>query len=84
MKDLPTFAARLRVLRDGAKMTQFELADRTGLNRQAIAKLETGRTHPTWDWDTVQRLARALGVDCRAFMVEEKAATPKTRKRKGS
>ena len=53
-------------------MTQHELAERTGLHRQAIAKLETGVTRPTWD--TVQTLARALGVSTEAFVVEEKPA----------
>lgn len=86
MKDLPLFAARLRDLRDAAKLTQHELAHRTGLHRQAIAKLETGVTRPTWD--TVQALARALGVDCTAFQddagrVEPTPAKKPTRKQKG-
>jgi transcriptional regulator with XRE-family HTH domain len=86
MKDLPVFAARLRELRGAAKLTQHELAERTGLHRQAIAKLETGVTRPTWD--TVQALARALGVSCEVFQVEEKPvetappAKKKTTKRK--
>ena len=81
MKDLPVFATRLRALRDDAKMTQHELAERAGMHRQAIAKLETGVTRPTWD--TVQALARALGVSCEAFQDEEKPAEePPAKKRK--
>jgi transcriptional regulator with XRE-family HTH domain len=94
MKVLPVFAARLRELRDAAKLTQHELSERTGLHRQAIAKLETGVTRPTWD--TVQVLAAALGVSCEAFRTVDAAEPPapaktagrsagakKTRKRKG-
>jgi transcriptional regulator with XRE-family HTH domain len=80
MKDLSPFAARLRELRDAAKLTQQELAGRTGLHRQAIAKLETGITRPTWD--TVQALARALGVSCEAFCEEAAAPAPRKRAKK--
>jgi transcriptional regulator with XRE-family HTH domain len=81
MADLPPFAARLRQLRAEAKMTQFELAGRSGLNRQSIAKLELGERQPSWE--TVQLLARALGVGVAAFD-EDQAEAPakKTRKRK--
>jgi transcriptional regulator with XRE-family HTH domain len=80
-----TFADRLKELRAAAKMTQHELAARSGVHRQTIATLETGERVPSWD--TVQALARALGVDCKAFeTLPAEAETPPakkpTRKRK--
>jgi DNA-binding XRE family transcriptional regulator len=47
----------------------------TGIHRQTIAQLETGVRQPTWE--TVQALARALGVDCKAFETQPaEAETP--------
>ena len=46
-------------------LTQIQLAQAAGMHRQGIAKLEGGERSPTWD--TVQKLAAALGVDCTAF-----------------
>ncbi|HEY7157275.1 MAG TPA: helix-turn-helix transcriptional regulator [Gemmataceae bacterium] len=75
------FAARLRELRSAANLTQGELAKRAGLHRQGIAKLEMGEREPAWA--TVQALARALGVSCEAFQVEDKPAqTPAAKKSK--
>jgi transcriptional regulator with XRE-family HTH domain len=87
MKEPITFAARLREVRAAAKMTQHELAERSGVHRQTIARLELGTREPTWE--TVQALARALGVSCQAFETQPaEAETPpakKTpRKRKGT
>jgi transcriptional regulator with XRE-family HTH domain len=82
MENLPPFAKRLRELRDAAKMTQTELAERAGSHRQTIAQLETGVRKPTWE--TVQALARALGVSCQAFETEQpEPPAKKGRKRKG-
>lgn len=79
------FAARLREVRAEAKMTQHELSERSGVHRQTIAQLETGVRQPTWE--TVQLLARALGVDCKAFETETsskgKSPAKRTRKKKG-
>ena len=85
MSETSPFAARLREARAAAKMTQHELAERSGIHRQAIAKLELGDRQPTWE--TVQALARALGVDCKVFETQSAEAemrrAKKTRKRKG-
>jgi transcriptional regulator with XRE-family HTH domain len=72
------FGARLKELRDKADLTQTELATKAGLARSAIAKLEGGLHVPSWD--TVQALARALGVDCRAFEASP-AAEPAPKKK---
>src|SRR5262249_17774080 len=60
-----TFGTVLVRLREAAAMSQDELANRSGLTRQALWYLETGDREPSWD--TVQRLAKALGLDCSAF-----------------
>jgi predicted ATPase/transcriptional regulator with XRE-family HTH domain len=56
-----TFAERLRRLREGAGLTQEELADRAGLSGKAVSLLERGeRTRPYPH--TVTALAEALGL----------------------
>ncbi len=62
------FSLRLRVLREGAGLTQSELAEKAGLSVQAIAALEQGTRGPTWD--TVRRLAYALKVGEEQFKVK--------------
>jgi transcriptional regulator with XRE-family HTH domain len=59
------FADRLQKLRDAAGLSQYALAKRSGITKQAVSRLEKGERDP--NWETVQRLALALGVDCRAF-----------------
>jgi transcriptional regulator with XRE-family HTH domain len=59
------FADRLARLRDAAGLSQYALAKRSGITKQAVSRLEKGEREPSWE--TVQRLALALGVDCRAF-----------------
>jgi transcriptional regulator with XRE-family HTH domain len=67
MPDLPSsFAQRLRTLREAAGLSQYALAKQAGLSKQALSVLELGNREPYWD--TVQKLALALGVDCRAFV----------------
>ena len=61
-----TFARRLPRMRKAAGLSKYELAKRTGLSAQAIAKLEGG-AEPSWD--TVRRLAYVLGVGVSAFEV---------------
>jgi transcriptional regulator with XRE-family HTH domain len=60
-----SFAERLRTLREAAGMSQYSLAKRSGLSKQALSNLELGRREP--NWITVQRIAAALGVDCTEF-----------------
>jgi len=65
MTDKAMFAAKLKALREKAEMSQYALAIRTGLSKQAISRLEAGEREPAWD--TVQRISLALGVDTEAF-----------------
>ena len=50
----------VRVFRDLRGLTQAALAERAGLHRVALAKIETGVTEPKVG--TAKRLADALGV----------------------
>ena len=60
------FADRLKSLREAAGLSQYALAQRSGLTKQALSRLELGENEPTWA--TVQLIAAALGVDCREFV----------------
>jgi predicted ATPase/DNA-binding XRE family transcriptional regulator len=70
MTPVDTFGALLRHLREGAALTQEELAERAGLTAKGISALERGdrrRPHP----QTVRALAGALGLsdeDRRVFV----------------
>jgi transcriptional regulator with XRE-family HTH domain len=59
------FAGRLRELGEAAGLTQLQLAEHAGLTEQGLGQIERGRRQPTWE--TVCRLAAALGVTCEAF-----------------
>ena len=76
------FHARLRELRESASLSQAALAERAGMSKGGVADLEQGRRQP--GWETVQKLAKALGVDCTAFAEEaesdEKAKRGRPRK----
>jgi transcriptional regulator with XRE-family HTH domain len=63
-----TFAKRLTQLREQAGLSQYEVAKRSGVTRQTLSRLEMGDSVPSWP--TVQALARALGVNCLAFVIE--------------
>jgi transcriptional regulator with XRE-family HTH domain len=82
------FAQRLRKQREAAGLSQYALAKRSGLSKQALSNLEAGSREPTWQ--TVQLLAAALGVDCRSFVdpalkpPEAEPMKPRGRPRKDS
>jgi transcriptional regulator with XRE-family HTH domain len=76
-----SFARRLRELRETVGLTQHQLAERAGMHRQGIAKLENGEREPTWA--TVRTLAKALGVTCMAFESEGEERTEEPPKPRG-
>jgi transcriptional regulator with XRE-family HTH domain len=65
------FRNRLRELRENAGLTQTQLAERAGLHKHAIVKLERGERKPAWP--TLLALASALGVNVGAFAEEPSA-----------
>lgn len=58
----------VREARKRAQLTQRELAERAGTTQSAIARLETGRTSPTFE--NVIRLLRLCGMDLDIMLVE--------------
>lgn len=52
--------AVIRELREGAKMSQAELATQAELDEQEVAEIETGQLEPTWG--DLRRIARGLSV----------------------
>jgi transcriptional regulator with XRE-family HTH domain len=74
------FAFHLKRLRGAAGLSQAELAERAGLHRMGLAKLEQGTREPSWG--TVQALAKALGVSVAAF-ADEPGRKKRSRKPEG-
>ncbi len=58
----------VREARRRAALSQRELAERAGTTQSAIARLETGRSTPSFD--TVLRLVRLCGLDLEVMLVE--------------
>lgn len=52
-------ARKIRALRENKRLTQAELAARAHTTQSAIARLESGRTAPTFD--LLQKVAVAMG-----------------------
>src|SRR5262245_25483855 len=75
--NLRTFAARLKELREAAQWSQKQLAEAAGVSQKAVSNWEQGEREP--GWLAVLALARALGVDCRAFE-QEPAEIPEPRR----
>jgi transcriptional regulator with XRE-family HTH domain len=65
MASSSTFGERLRSYREEAGLSQYALAKKSGLTKQAVSRLEGGTRHP--GWETVQRLVLALGLEFTAF-----------------
>jgi transcriptional regulator with XRE-family HTH domain len=70
------FAGRLKELREKAGITQQELAEKAGVHKLTVAKLEQGIREPTWE--TALALADSLGVSCEVLR-QRSGATPETR-----
>lgn len=60
-----SFAARLKELREAAGVSQYRLAQLSGLAKQTLSQLEKGSNDPSWE--TVLKLAKALGVSVAEF-----------------
>ena len=60
MSPIETMAMRLKTLRKARGMSQEALAERAGISRTYLARLETARQDPTLS--TLEKLAKALKV----------------------
>lgn len=70
--------ARLAHARKAANLTQAELAERAGLSRMTVQRLESGSLDPRLS--TLQELVRVLNMELHAVQAEpaEPAAEPLT------
>ena len=76
----PSFAARLRELRERAGLTQAQLAERAGLHISAVTRFEQGWREPSLA--TAAELAKALGVKVDEFLkAAAESAVPRARGR---
>src|SRR5262245_56108244 len=64
-----TLGARLTAAREAAGISQYRLAQISGVTKQSISKIERDETSPSWE--TVILLAKALGVSCEAFVTDD-------------
>jgi transcriptional regulator with XRE-family HTH domain len=65
-KLLKQFGAHLRALRENRELSQADLANKGGFNRNYIGMVERGERNPSLI--TLQRLADALDVDLHELM----------------
>jgi transcriptional regulator with XRE-family HTH domain len=56
----PALASTLRRLREDRDLTREALAFHAGLTTGSLARIELGQSSP--GWDTIRRVAKALGV----------------------
>jgi transcriptional regulator with XRE-family HTH domain len=61
-----TFGEKVGRLREERSLSRYALAKMTGITQAGLAKVEGDESQPTWD--TVQKIALALGVDCTTFV----------------
>src|SRR3990172_7848241 len=67
-----TFGQRLRATRLGAGMSQSDLEERSGIPKARLSRYENGHVAPSIQ--TLERLARALGVTQASLLGEEPGA----------
>jgi transcriptional regulator with XRE-family HTH domain len=73
------FGRLLREYREAAGLSQAELADRAGIHRRTVIKIERGEREP--HWPTAVALAGALGKKITDFLPEEVEPPAKGKRR---
>lgn len=63
---------KLKLLRKAANMTQQQLADKCGINRVTLARIETEACKPSFD--SLRAIARALDCSVDALLNESAAS----------
>jgi len=56
----PDIGSAVRRLRQSADITQAVLAERSGLSRSALARIENSHVEPTWG--SLRRISRGLAM----------------------
>lgn len=64
----------IRTLREGAGLTQEELAHAADLHPTWVSHLESGRANPAWG--TVRRISAALGMPVSTLAAEAERLEP--------
>lgn len=67
LKSPPTLGGRLLVLREGAGLSQRDAADKSGVNKSALCRVERG-TQPDLTGGQLAKLARLYGVTIDALV----------------
>lgn len=63
------FGQKLKEIRTKKRITQFQLAEKVGIDAKHMSHIETGRSFPKAD--LIERLAAALSVDYNEFFKTE-------------
>lgn len=69
-------AIAVRAMREQAQLTQVELARRIGSSQPSIARIEKGLGYRTPQWETLKKIASALGRQLKLSFVEADAQEP--------
>jgi transcriptional regulator with XRE-family HTH domain len=69
------FGTRLRSSREGAGMSQLQLANKVGTDQGALARWERNLVVP--DFATVEQLAIALGISAPGLLIGDLHGPPK-------
>jgi DNA-binding XRE family transcriptional regulator len=69
-------ALAVRQMREAAGLTQAQLAALIGVSQPMIARVERGSDRRTPSWDTLRRIAIALGRQLRVAFVSSKGQAP--------
>jgi ribosome-binding protein aMBF1 (putative translation factor) len=69
-------AIAVREMREAAGLTQAELAKKIGTTQSVIARLERGSDSRTPRWDTMHRIALALGRHVKVSFLRSKNDVP--------
>ena len=63
------YGKRIKELREGAGLSQVELANKAHLTQPAISMIEASKRLPTFK--TAEKIANALGIDLLDLLKEE-------------
>ena len=75
--DKKVLGEKLRTFRKIKKLTQFQLAEKAGLNEKQISRIEAGQNYPTYT--TFAKLIEILDIEISEFINSENKKINKTK-----
>ena len=69
-------ALAVHAMRERAGLTQVELAKRIGSSQPSVARIEKGLGYRTPQWETLEKIARALGKQLKLAFIEADESEP--------